>query len=201
MRSIYSISTLGTMALILYILFDFFKNKTNRLLPRLVFYSFIFYMCNVLQLTTGGIAIPPMDNHVGADFQLIPFYFIADLMDKLSAYGFEYRFFSAFKLYFYNFIMLMPFGVYLTIYFKIKSIKKATLMILSLAFGIEILQAILSANGLLMASRTSNIDDVILNASGAILAYLLTSALFKKYFSRLTENNKGAFLRELQQEK
>lgn len=124
MRSIYSISTLGTMALILYILFDFFKNKTNRLLPRLIFYSFIFYMCNVLQLTTGGIAIPPMDNHVGADFQLIPFYFIADLMDKLSAYGFEYRFFSAFKLYFYNFIMLMPFGVYLTIYFKIKSIKK-----------------------------------------------------------------------------
>lgn len=177
MRSIYSLSTLGTMALILYILFDFLRNKSKNLLPRIVFYSFVFYMCVVLQLITGGISIPPSDRLLGARFQVIPFEFVADLVGKLDDYGLGYRFLTALKLYFFNFIMLMPFGVYLAIYFRVKAFKKSVLIILALTLGIEILQAILSESRLLMSSRTTSIDDVILNTAGATIAYVLSKKI------------------------
>jgi len=114
---------------------------------------------------------------LGARFQFIPFEFVADLVAKLNDYGLGYRFLTALKLYFFNFIMLMPFGVYLAIYFQVKSIKRAVLIILSMTLGIEILQAILSESRLVISSRTTSIDDVILNAAGATIAYVISKKI------------------------
>ncbi|HAE43708.1 MAG TPA: VanZ family protein, partial [Clostridiales bacterium] len=147
MRTIYSVTSLGILLLAIYILFDFFKNNTRNLISRIVFYTFIFYMCVVFQLTSGGISIPPSKGLVGANFQLIPFRFVFDLIDKAIAYGIGYRFITALKLYFFNFLMLMPFGLYLNLYFNVKSLSKAALIILTLVVGIEIFQAIFSEVG------------------------------------------------------
>lgn len=88
------ITFIGTLFLFLYILIDFTRNRTTNILRRMIFYSFIFYLLNIAQLTTGGIILstqPPIE----ADFnrtQLIPFYFIWDLFKNYKLWGLDWFF-------------------------------------------------------------------------------------------------------------
>ena len=120
MYSIYDVAGIGLLFLILYVLVDFIRNKTKNVIRRLVFYSFNYYLLNVVQVTTGGIIFPPQDNPVPVLIQLIPFYFVADWLSIYRNHGLDWFFWNSVKLSFYNFIMLMPFGIYMSLLFRPK---------------------------------------------------------------------------------
>lgn len=181
---IFNIVPIGTIILILYILIDFYRKRTNNLLKRIVFYSFIFYLLNVAQLTTGGIVFPPQQ-HVEANFgrvQFIPFYFIWDFFEIQQRMGFNWFFWNAVKLSFYNMIMLFPLGVYLSIMFQVDNVKKAALIVFLVSLTIETYQLIGGYIGLLFG-RTFNVDDLILNTFGGVFGFIsfeLVKKLIKK---------------------
>lgn len=174
MFSVFNVVHIGTLILILYILFDFFKNKTNLLVRRIIFYSFIFYLLSVIQLTTGGIVFPPQPDFY-SDFkrvQLVPFEFIWDWYEIYLNKSFDWFFWNSIKLTFYNFIMLMPLGIYLSLLYNLKSTKRAVIIVFLTSFTIETSQLIGGYIGIILG-RTFNIDDLMLNTLGGIIGFIL----------------------------
>ncbi|MCT2534730.1 VanZ family protein [Aquibacillus koreensis] len=171
MYSIYDVVVLGSLLLILYIIVDFIRNKTRNLIRRIILYSFVFYFLNVVQLTTGGIVIPPQKDFVPTT-QLIPFYFIGDLFSMYRSNGLDWFFWNSLKLTFFNFIMLMPLGIYLSLLFRVKRVSKALLIIFLVSLSIETIQFSFAYLGLVMG-RGFNIDDLIVNTLGGVIGFLI----------------------------
>lgn len=170
----FDIVAVGTLFLIIYILYDFMRHGTQKLLRRVMIYSFIFYALNVLQLTTGGVNIPPENNNLDWNtyFQLTPFYFLLDLFVHYQVRGLDWFFWNSVKLSLYNLIMLFPLGVYLPVLFGIKSLRRVTLYATMISLTIEVYQVILSYTGLTFY-RTFNVDDILLNTLGAVIGFLV----------------------------
>ena len=179
--AIYDVVVIGSLLLILYIIADFIRNKTRNLIRRIIFYSLVFYSLNVVQLTTGGIVIPPQKDFVPTT-QLIPFYFIGDLFSMYRSNGLDWFFWNSFKLTFFNFIMLMPLGIYLSILFRVKRISKALLIIFLISLSIETIQFTFAYLGLVMG-RGFNIDDLIVNTLGGVIGFLLFELIKRVAFS------------------
>ncbi|MDE5604189.1 MAG: VanZ family protein [Eubacterium sp.] len=78
-----------------------------------------------------------------------------------------------------NFVMLMPLGVFYSIY--VKNFKLRFLYVLLFSVSIETMQFVI---GLIIGCnyRSTDIDDVILNTAGGIIGILLFSLLKKMYF-------------------
>ncbi|OIJ08414.1 hypothetical protein BKP35_17725 [Anaerobacillus arseniciselenatis] len=169
--------------IVLYFIIDLLKNRKKNMLKRLVFLSFLFYAINVLQQTTGGIHVPPIaeGNHWSWRWntQLIPFYFVGDLISHYNVSGLSWFFWDAIRSSFYNVLLLFPLGVYLSLY-KVGNIKRAALLIFLVSLGIETMQIISSYFGLIYA-RSFNVDDLILNTVGGVFGYLLFEQLNKLY--------------------
>ena len=67
-----------------------------------------------------------------------------------------------------NLVLLMPLGVLLPVLFSgLRGIVRLALMIGLVSLGIEVVQ------GVMITGRSFDVDDVILNTVGAVLAYLL----------------------------
>jgi glycopeptide antibiotics resistance protein len=84
-----------------------------------------------------------------------------------------------------NFIMLMPLGFYLAALYK-KSNSNVITTLFTIAFGIEFLQFLFSfiipsPLHSLSYGRSTDIDDVLLNFSGALLSFTLYKIVFEKY--------------------
>lgn len=171
LSAVYDLSFLGTVILLLYIIFDFIRNQTKNLVRRIFFYSFIFYLLIVVNLTIGSIVIHPF-NDTDLTIQLIPFYFIKELFNMYQVNGLSWFFWNSLKLSFFNFIMLMPLGFYLSGLFKINSQLKALLVIFFVSFSIEIIQLTFTYLGLIMP-RSFDFDDLIMNTLGGYVAFLL----------------------------
>ncbi|MFD1928909.1 VanZ family protein [Sporosarcina siberiensis] len=173
-------------SLILYIIIDFKRNGKSNLVRRILFYSFIFYLLIVARLTIGGIWIPlSKDNEPSV--QLVPFYFLKDLFLMYRYVGIDWFFWNSLKLTFFNFIMLMPLGVYLSFLFKIESKIKAFLIVFLVSFMIETVQLSFTYIGLIRP-RTFNVDDIIMNSMGGYIAFLLCVLLKKVYFDKRLGN-------------
>lgn len=178
---------IGTLLLILYIVFDFFRNRTKSLLKRLVFYSFIFYLIIVLQVTTGGINIPPREEFQIVTLQLLPFKFLFDWLQIYQTRGFDWIYWNSVKLSMYNVIMLLPLGIYLPVLFNVKIFKKVALYIMLFSLTIEIYQSIFSYFGLIIL-RTSNIDDLILNTLGGVIGFFIYNIALGSWVHRFIKN-------------
>lgn len=172
MYTIYNVIIIGAILLIVYMLIDFIRNKTSNILRRIIFYSFIFYIINLIQLTTGGIVFPPQTDSYSLPIQLVPLYFIWDLIVLHGNEGSNWFFWNSVKLSFYNLIMLMPLGIYLSLLFNIKRIGKVIVTGFSVSFIIELSQLVLGYFGFVMG-RGFNIDDLILNTLGGVIGFLL----------------------------
>jgi glycopeptide antibiotics resistance protein len=170
----------GTILLLIYILVDLIKNKNHKILRRVIFYSFIFYLLNVIQLTTGDIIVPPQQNYSFFNVQPNPFRFIWEWFMLYQSSGFDWFFWNSVKLSFYNLIMLMPLGVYLSILYRVKGVKKVAVIALLVSITIETYQLTLGYFGLIM-DRTFNTDDLILNTLGGVLGYILFEFLKEKH--------------------
>lgn len=189
MYSIYDVFYFGAIILLLYIIIDFSLNKTRNLLKRMIFYSFAFYMLVVFDLTIGGIVIPPLKDNMLIT-QLVPLFFIKDLFSLYKFSGIDWFFWNSLKLTFFNFIMLMPLGIYLSVLFKVKERVKSILIIFLVSLGIETLQYSLTYWGLIM-ERGFNVDDIIVNTLGGFIAFVLcesiTKAIIQKYLKSKTK--------------
>lgn len=195
MYSIYNVVTIGSLFLILYVLIDFIRNKTNNVIRRAIFYSFIFYLLIVVQVTTGGIIFPPQYDPAPVLMQLIPFYFIGDWINIYRSNGFDWFFWNSVKLSFYNFIMLTPLGVYLPLLFKLKRISKSILAVFLVSLIIESSQLILGYLGFIRG-REFDIDDLILNTLGGAIGYLFI-ALSSRFIESLQNRHNGKEMNSL----
>lgn len=171
MSAVYDLSFLGTVILLLYIIFDFIRNQTKKLVRRIFFYSFIFYLLIVVNLTIGSIVSQPF-NGTDLTIQLVPFYFMKELFNMYQVNGVSWFFWNSVKLTLFNFIMLMPLGLYLSGLFKIKSQLKALLVIFLVSLSIEIIQHTFTYLGLI-TPRSFDLDDLIMNTLGGYVAFLL----------------------------
>ncbi|MBU9719982.1 MULTISPECIES: VanZ family protein [Bacillaceae] len=166
---------IAALVVLLYIIIDFARNRTKGLLKRLLLYSFLFYLVNVIDVTIGHVGISPfVDGYLSV--QLIPFYFVKDIL--LHEIG-SWHFWNATKLSFNNFIMLAPLGVYLTILFDVKKVRNAVTIGFLVSLFIETYQLILTYIGLTF--RTFNVDDLILNTLGCVLAFIVARTLKELY--------------------
>lgn len=187
MYRIYDVVALGTLFLIVYILIDFFRNKTRNLFKRVIFYSFLFYLINVWQLTLGGIRIPPYPDY-RFSIQYVPFYFLWDWYRFYSYNGFDWFFWNSVKLYFYNVLLLMPFGVYISLLFNRKSMKKVLSTVFLVSLSIETCQLTLGYFGI-VDGREFDVDDLLLNTLGGWIGYKVMEYI-KGIFSNL-KNKEG----------
>src|SRR5690625_4181932 len=162
------------MILLLYIIVDVIRSRTRNLVIRVFFYRFIFYifyMLIVSHLTIGGIVIPPFRDNI-LNVQIVPLYLIWDLYNMYQNNGLDWFFLNSLKLTFFNFIMLMPLGVYLVFLFKLKRKIKAILIMFFVSLVIEILQFSFTYLGWIM-ERGFNVDDIIINTLGGYIAFIL----------------------------
>ena len=180
----WNVAQIGVAFLAIYIIFDMIKNKHRNILKRVVFYSFLIYIISVLHVTLGLISFSskPMAHSIQWYLQLKPFYFLGDLVGLYNHNGLDWFFWNSIKLSFYNFILLFPLGVYLSL-FHVKSMKKAVFFIFVVTLTIEVLQLLLSYGGFLMLHRKFNVDDLILNTAGGVIGYF-TFELFKLVYKK-----------------
>lgn len=102
------------------------------------------------------------------------------MINHYNTDGLDWFFWNAAKLSFYNFIMLVPLGIYLSI-FHVKGVKKAAFIIFSISFGIEIFQLVFGYFGMISSLRELNVDDIILNTAGGIVGYCVFMFAKKRF--------------------
>lgn len=164
----------GFICAFIYFLYDIVKNrKKTSFFRKLVFASFLVYLCAVFQLTIGGIHFPDQE-FAYLDVQPIPFYFVGDWLEMYKQTGFDWFFWNSVRLTFYNVLLLFPLGVYLSFLWRKTTLKKAAVLVFLTSFFIESLQLVLSASGIIMA-RMFNVDDLILNTAGGVIGFCLST--------------------------
>lgn len=164
----------GILVLLIYVLRDFKKQKTNHILERIVKYSFFVYLIIVAHLTIGFFNFPLV--HRPVIIQPIPFFFLKAW--KVANEMGTWFLLNSIKVSFYNLIMLMPLGVYLVVIFG-KPLKISTYITFGTSFLIESLQLTFSYIGIL-DGRSFDVDDLILNTLGGVLGSMIGLILVKK---------------------
>lgn len=179
------VAAIGTILLILYIFIDLFRSRKKPLVKRVIFYSFLFYLVHVAQLTTGGIYLPPMElSRYAISIQLVPFKFFTEWLSVYDRLGIGWHLWYAIRLSFYNLLMLIPLGMYLPILFRFRNMIKVGFLAALLSLGIETMQLILTYFGFTQV-RTFNVDDIILNTTGALIGFLFYKILFQRWIHRI----------------
>ncbi|WP_223292234.1 VanZ family protein [Salipaludibacillus neizhouensis] len=193
---IINVNSVGILLLGMYIGIDLIKNNTENMLKRIIFYSFIFYLIVIGQLTTGGINVTPKStaNEVSLThfIHVIPFYFSYDLWTSLRNNGLDWFFMNTIKFYFYNLIMLVPLGVYLALLFRLKSLKKAVIIVFLTSLTIETYQLLLGLFGLVWG-RAFSVDDLILNTLGGAVGYIVIIFLIEKFEYSVAKGSETSF--------
>src|SRR5699024_2137695 len=98
----------------------------------------------------------------------------------------------------FNFLLLMPFGVYLRYFFNHRGFwKKALGLGVSLSLFYEITQ-ITGIYGIYNCTyRIFDVDDLLLNSTGALIGFLLSPILLDLFQSRKSVEAKGEELRKV----
>jgi glycopeptide antibiotics resistance protein len=154
--------------------------------PRAVtFYAFLFYALSAVFLVS--LPLPTITpefcevHTVTRQLRLTPFQFVADIM---AATDISLRHFNLISILespvflqaFFNFLLLMPLGFFLRYYFKV-----GWKMALAIALATTAMFELSQITGLFWLYpcpyRTFDVDDLILNATGAMLGYYVTPFL------------------------
>ena len=186
-----------------YIIYNYRKYGSVLSFRILVVYSFILYLLCVYFLVILPLpSIHEVAQMTGPRVQPVPFMFIRDIFKESSfRLGDPSTWLSlvknaAFFQVFYNFLMVMPFGIYLRYYFRC-SFKRTLLFSFLLSLFFELTQL----SGLYFiyprGYRLFDVDDLMSNTLGGAAGYLCAPALMRLLPSR--ENMDRASLRRGQE--
>ncbi|WP_152656719.1 VanZ family protein [Oceanobacillus sp. CFH 90083] len=161
----------------------------------IIAFSFIFYMLSALFLvllplpeTRNTCALQPADS---VHYSLTPFAFVTDTMrgshiiwSQPSTYIQIFNQ-SAFWQAAFNIFLLLPFGVYLRYFFQKKSYWKRTFV---LGFGLSLFFEITQLTGIYgiynCPYRLFDVDDLLLNTTGALLGFFSAPLILALFPSR-----------------
>lgn len=198
---------LGFILWIPWMIVTYRKNGYFSLSQTLISFSFIFYMISALFLVL--LPLPDtrntcaMQNPNTQHYSLEPFRFIADTLSggwfdirKPATYVLVFKQ-PAFYQAFFNFLLLLPLGVYLR-YFLTKKQNwwKAALIGFAMTLFFEITQYTGIYGIYNCAYRLFDVDDLMLNTAGAILGFFLAPAILAFFPSKETINARARYLME-----
>ncbi|ATP42426.1 VanZ family protein [Solibacillus sp. R5-41] len=136
-------------------------------------------------------------------YSLVPFYFIWDVIKSSSVVWSQPSTYiqifkqSAFLQAAFNFILLLPFGVYLRYFFQQKRYWKRAL---GLGFVLSLFYEVTQVTGIYgiynCPYRIFDIDDLILNSTGALFGFLIAPIILALFPSRKSILAKGEGIRE-----
>lgn len=169
---LYNIVPLAFLILLIYIFIDVFldyfrkKEKSNN--KRVVLYSFMFYIISLIQIKFGGFTVPQNPADTSRRFISTNDWF--GLFDTLH-YNTSIWSYSAIL---YNFILLVPFGIFIVLLFKIKRYTLAISIVILSCLGMDLSCLVLGSVGLTAShfGYTSMIY-LIFNILGGVFGILL----------------------------
>lgn len=127
------------------------------------------------------LPLPKIDKPRGLDIlytQLIPFNFINDIIKETSVIWYKPQTYlhiikeRAFLQAFFNFLLVLPFGIYLRYLFN-KDLKKTVLMCFLLSLFFEITQRTGIYGIYKYPYRLFDVDDLILNTFGGLVGFYI----------------------------
>lgn len=211
MEPLYSASIvfilLGIALWIPWMIYMYRKHGYFSLSQTLISFSFVFYMIAALFLVL--LPLPDtrntcaMQNPNTQHYSLTPFRFITDTLSggwfnakRPASYVLIFRQ-PAFYQAFFNFLLLLPLGVYLRYFLTHKkNWWKAGLIAFATTLFFEITQ-ITGIYGIYnCAYRIFDVDDLILNTSGAVLGFFLAPAFLAMFPSKESINARAKMLIE-----
>ncbi|HAM80952.1 VanZ family protein [Ornithinibacillus bavariensis] len=161
----------------------------------IVAYSFIFYMLSALFLvllplpeTRNTCAMQPPDT---VHYTLVPFSFVRDIITSSSVVWSQPSTYvrlltqSAFLQAAFNFILLLPLGVYLRYFFQQRRYWKRAL---GLGFALSLFFETTQITGIYgiynCPYRIFDVDDLILNSTGALFGFIIAPVILALFPSR-----------------
>lgn len=186
---------LGYLLVIPWLVFSYRKYGYFSLWASIVVYSFIFYMFSALFLVL--LPLPTTRNTCAFQspdtiyYSLKPFTFIRDTVKSSSIIWSQPRSYiqifnqSAFWQAAFNFLLLLPFGVYLRYFFKEKRYWKRAL---ALGFSLSLFYEITQVTGIYgiykCPYRLFDVDDLMLNSTGALFGFLIAPVILALFPSK-----------------
>jgi len=161
----------------------------------IVAFSFIFYLLSALFLvllplpeTQNTCALQPPDT---VHYSFTPFYFVSDIVNSSKLVWTQPSTYigvlkqSAFLQAAFNFLLLLPFGVYLRYFFQEKRYWKRAF---GLGFALSLFFEITQGTGIYgiynCPYRIFDVDDLILNSTGALFGFLIAPLILALFPSR-----------------
>ena len=143
---LYNIVPFAFLILLVYIFIDVFLDyfrkgkKSNS--KRIILYSFMFYIISLIQIKFGGFTVPqnPADNSRS-------FVSTNDWFGLFDTMHFNVSIWS-YSAILYNFILLVPFGIFIALLFNLKRYKTAISIVILSCLGIDLARLLLGSFGL-----------------------------------------------------
>ena len=186
---------LGFLLVILWLVYSYRKYGFFSLWASIVAYSFIFYMLSALFLVL--LPLPSTRNTCAFQspntvyYSLKPFTFIRDIFKETPIIWSQPRSYiqifnqSAFWQAAFNFLLLLPFGVYLRYFFKEKRYWKRAF---ALGFVLSLFYEVTQVTGIYgiykCPYRLFDVDDLMLNSTGALFGFLMAPVILALFPSR-----------------
>jgi len=188
-----------------WLIYTYRKYNYLPLSTTIISFSFIFYFLAALFLVL--LPLPAIRDTCSQQkpdtqhYSLVPFQFIINTFSNsgivLSQPGTYKLLFSQPSFYqaFFNFLLLLPFGVYLRYFFHDKKYwKKALGIIFSLTLFYEVTQVTGIYGIYNCAYRIFDVDDLLLNTTGGIVGFFIAPAVIALFPSKKKINEKAARL-------
>ncbi len=181
-----------------YMIRQYHKYGSIPLLRSVIVYSFVLYLLIAWFMVILPLpSIEEVSKMTGPWANLVPFSFIKDIIDGVHISLFDIKsWLAAFKspavyTVLFNFVLTLPFGVYLRYYFNRKWWEVLTMsFMLSLFFEVTQLSCLFGIYP--RPYRLFDVDDLIVNTTGGMLGYLMTP-LFSKVLPTREELDAKAY--------
>lgn len=200
-------SALSFFLIIPWLVYSYRKYGYLSIWASLVAYSFIFYMLSALFLVL--LPLPDTRNTCALQspdtvyYSLVPFNFIREIINSRSVVWSQPSTYvrvltdSVFLQAAFNFLLLLPFGVYLRYFFQHKRYWKKAL---GLGFALSLFFETTQITGIYgiynCPYRIFDVDDLILNSTGALFGFVIAPVLLALFPSRKSLIAKGEKMQE-----
>lgn len=195
-----------------WLIYTYKKYKLLSLSKTLISFSFIFYFFAAFFLVL--LPLPEIRDTCSTQqpgtqhYSLVPFRFLSEIFENSQivwsqpeTYIYLFKQ-SAFYQAFFNFLLLMPFGVYLRYFLKQK---RYWPLALGTTFVLTLLYEMTQVTGVFgyynCAYRIFDVDDLILNSFGGIVGFFVAPAVFALFPSKEKINSGADILLKLDEVK